>query len=427
MESCSPVSRWWLYTWVSPMVNTGCDNHGVMSPKDILPIKENYSAETWRQTYLYCHQMAPSFRASLWRLFRYRLTVAAFWATLCGFFELIGTIGLHQLLLFLQRSPETKLHPWFSVVLFGCCPIFRGLCMQTFEYFATHTIGDAKSCITTAVYQKLMGFEAGATVDVGKLQSSISADIDRLGTLRYTMMTGFMVPVELTVASILLYRIMGWYYLPSLVFLLTTSYPLSKFIVSAQTKAQSKILRATDERITKTSESIRAMTTIKILGHIQPFIQRVIGERNRELDAIWQKIKVIVASESLSSAFTFCSFLLCLLLYTMVGKMPLEPDIVFTVVAVFNIFNSMLNLGVLGAGQYAQALVSLGRLSDFLDKPDHRITTISLKNGKGNTDKIVRPREPRYTLPSPLDNELVRPGLNVVTGDVGCVNSSFLL
>lgn len=409
------------------MVNKGCRNHGVMNSRDLLPIKENNLAEAWVQTYRHCHQVAPSFRASLWKLFRHRLTAAACWAMLCGFFELAGTIGLHQLLLFLQRSPETKLRPWFSVFLFGCCPILRGLCMQTFEYFATHTIGDAKSCITTAVYQKLMGLEADATVDVGQLQSSVSADIDRLGTLRYTMMTGFMVPVELVVASVLLYRIMGWYYLPSLVFLLATRYPLSKFIVSAQTKAQSNILKATDARITKTSESIRAMTAIKILGHVQPFIQRILGERDRELEAIWQKIQVIVASESLSSVFTFLALLLCLLLYTLVGNMPLKPDIVFTVVAVFNIVNSMLNLGVLGASQYAQAVVSLGRLSDFLDQPDHQMTTVFTKDEMRYTDEAVGLRDPRYRVSSTLDSELVRPGLNVITGDVGCVIHHFFL
>ncbi|KAK5701429.1 hypothetical protein LTS12_028374, partial [Elasticomyces elasticus] len=148
---------------------------------------------------------------------------------------------------------------------------------------------------------------------------------------------------------------MGWYYLPSLAFLLVTRYPLSKFIVSAQTKAQSKILQATDKRVTKTSESIRAMAAIKILGHAQPFIQRILGERNQELGAIWEKMQVIVTSESISSLLTFLALLLSLLLYTLVGGMPLKPDIVFTVVAVFNIVNSMLCLSVLGAGQYAQA------------------------------------------------------------------------
>ena len=422
---CSPVSRWWLYTWVSPIVNKGHDHHGVMSPGDLLPTSEDYLADAWLQTYSSCRQTVSSFKETLWRLFRWRLAVSAFWAASCGFFELIGTIGLHQLLLFLQKSPDTNFRPWFSILLFGCCPILRGLCMQTFEYFATHTIGDGKACITTAVYRKLMTLQANAAVDVGQLQSSISADIDRLGTLRYSMMTGFMVPVELIVASILLYKIMGWYYLPSLIFLLVTKYPLSKFIVSAQTKTQSKILEATDRRITNTSESIRAMAAIKILGHVQPFIQRIIGERNRELEAIWRKMQVIVASEGFSSVFTFFALLLCLLLYTIVGGMPLEPNVVFTVVAVFNIVNSMLSLSVLGAGQYAQAMVSLSRLSNFLDQPDSQVAKVYTKDEAvdmdGNGSATVQSCSCEVS--GKLDAELVSSGLNVITGDVGYVMS----
>ena len=424
-ELYSPVSRWWLYTWVSPIVNKGQAHHSVMYPGDLLPTSGNLSSDAWLQTYLNCRQTVSSFKATLWRLFRWRLAVSAFWAASCGFFELIGTIGLHQLLLFLQKSPDTKFHPWFSILLFGCCPILRGVCMQTFEFFATHTIGDGKACITTAVYRKLMTLEENTSIDVGQLQSNISADIDRLGTLRYSMMTGFMVPVELIMASVLLYKIMGWYYLPSLAFLLVTRYPLSKFIVSSQTETQSKILEATDRRITSTSESIRAMAAIKILGHVQPFIQRIIGDRNRELEAIWHKMQVIVASEGLSSIFTFLALLLCLLLYTIVGEMPLEPNVVFTVVAVFNIVNSMLSLSVLGTGQCAQAMVSLSRLSTFLDQPDSQVAKAYTKDeavdmdGTGST--TVQSLSSKVS--GKLDAELVASGLNVIIGDVGYVMS----
>ena len=305
--------------------------------------------------------------------------------------------------------------------------------MQTFEHIATHTIGDGKACMTTAVYQKLMALQADTTVDLGQLQSNISADIDRLGTLRYTMLTGFMVPVELIVASILLYRIMGWYYLPSLAFLLVTRYPLSKFIISAQGKVQSRVLQATDKRITKTSESIRAMAAIKILGHVQPFIQRILGERNQELEAIWQRMQVIVASESLSSTMSFLALLLCLLLYTVVGEMPLQPDVVFTVVAIFNTVNSMLGLSVLGAGQYAQATVSLDHLSKFLDQPDFQLAIEHTKNDADGTASrdmgsiTIQPHEGSRDITGKLDIEFVPFGLNAIAGDVGYVIDLSLL
>lgn len=419
-KSCSPIQRWWLYTWVSPVINRGWDSNGVMSSDDLLPNRKGCSGEAWLQRY--SDYQTLSFRATLWRLFRYRLAVTAFWAVLCGAFELIGTVGLYHLLLSLQESPDTKFHPWFSVILFAGCPILRGLCMQTFEYYATHAIGDAKACITTAVYRKLMLLQADAVVDAGQLQSNISADIDRLGTLRYTVLTVFMAPVEIILSSIILYKIVGWYYIPSLIFVLVTRYPLNKFIVSAQTKAQSGVLQGTDERITKTSESIRAMAAIKILGHVQPFIQRILGARDRELDAIWRKMQVIVASESVSSALTFLALLFCLLLYTIVGKMPLEPGVVFTVVVVFNIVNSMFSLSVLGAGQYAQATVSLDRLGKFLDQPEKVACS---RYEEANTcetasqDTFITVQPEPCKAPIQADLEFIAPGLNVVTGDVG--------
>jgi ABC-type multidrug transport system fused ATPase/permease subunit len=423
-DRCSPLSRWWLYTWVSPFVTLGYQRNGSINQEDLYPLRNEASVETWQQAYASCCPECLPFKVILWKLFRMRLATMALFAGLCGFFELLGTVGLHQLLLFLQNPSEAKLQPWFCISLFALSPIIRGICMQTFEYFATHTIGDLKSLIVAAVYQKMTMLETDADINVGQLQSIISVDIDRLGTLRYTAMTAFMVPVEFITASIVLYRVMGWYYIPSLLFLLITRYPLSRFIISEQTKAQSAIVRATDSRITRTSESIRALLMIKILGNAQSFIRRILDERKQELDAIWLKMRVIILSESLSSSCSFLAMVLSLCLFIFAGKKALAPDIVFTLVAVFNIIKSMLTLSVLGAGQYAQAMVSLQRLSDFMDQkaspvvtdktqPTIQPQTLDLRTSSFSTAPALD-----YTQGS-LDVEFVRGGLNVITGDTG--------
>lgn len=300
--------------------------------------------------------------------------------------------------------------------------------MQTFEYFATHTIGDWKALIVAAVYRKMMILEADADINIGQLQSIISVDIDRLGTLRYTAMTAFMIPVEFVTASILLYRAMGWYYIPSLLFLLVTRYPISRFIISEQTKSQSAIVQATDKRITRTSESIRALLMIKILGNAQTFIRRILDERKQELDAIWLKMRVIILSESLSSSCSFLAMVFSLCLFISAGEKPLAPDIVFTLVAVFNIIKSMLTLSVLGVGQYAQAMVSLQRLSDFMDRKTSPVVT-------DKTQHTMQAQRLDQRVPSSstaqvlgefshtqvrLDVKFARGGLNVITGDTGC-------
>lgn len=427
-ETCSPLSRWWLYSWISSLVGKSYTHGGDLKPEDILPIHPESSPEKWLEEYLELRERCGSFRATLWKLFRHRLAITAFFMILCGFFEFIGAVGLQQLLLFFQRSPEAKLKPEVSIFLFGICPILRGLCMQTFEYFATHTIGHWKALIVSAVYQRLLQLPAGENIEVGQLQNLISGDIDRLGTLRYTIMTVFMVPVELTVASVMLYRTIGWSYIPSLVFLIATRHPLSQFIVKAQGAAQSKILQATDGRIAQMSEAIRHMATIKMLGRAQTFIIGILDKRAKELKALWKKAEVIVTSETLSTACTFVALVLCLCLYTTVSKERLEADVAFTVIAIFNIIKSMLSLAVLGTGQYAQAAVSLGRLCQFLDRPDLPASSFypTLHNRSRNRIGFqgaafgvsLADGSPRVLL-SDLNVEFVKRGLNVISGPLG--------
>lgn len=427
-ETCSPLSRWWLYSWVDPVVSTSYAHSGELNMKELLPIGPQSAPTEWLEKYNDVCDTCGSFRETLWRLFRKRLVITASFMVLCGACEFIGTLGLRQLLLYLQGSPDAVFRPWFSILLFGLCPILRGLCMQTFEYFATHTIGHLKAVIISAVYQRLLRNPAGQGIAIGQLQNNISVDIDRLGALRYTVIAGFMVPVELSVASILLYKTIGWCYIPGLVFLLITRHPLSKFIVSAQGAAQLKILQATDERVAKISESIRHMATIAMLGQGQPFIRRILDKRSQELKAMWKKAEVIVVSESISTACISISLFLCLFLYTVVSKQPLEADVAFTVVAVFNLIKSMLTIAVLGAGQYAQAVVSLERLTEFLDSPK-RPATMVYQGSKSHSKARIGFQDAAFgvtlsdggsqTLLRNLNVEFVRKGLNVVTGNLG--------
>lgn len=427
-ETCSPVSRWWLYSWLSPLVKKSYARRGNLDSEDILPIHPQSSPEKWLEDYVELRERGVSFRMAMWRLFRHRLTITALFMILCGFFEFIGTWGLQQLLLFFQGSREVKVAPWFSVILFGVCPILRGLCMQTFEYFATHTIGHWKALIISAVHQRLLQIPAGEKVDVGQLQNNISGDIDRLGTLRYTVMTIFMVPVELAVASVMLYRTIGWSYIPSLVFLIITRHPLSKFIVQAQGAAQSKILQATDGRVAQMSEAIRYMVTIKMLGRAQAFVTGILDKRAKELKALWKKAEVIVTSETISTACTFVALVLCLCLYVTTSKERLEADVAFTVIAIFNIIKSMLSLAVLGTGQYAQAAVSFNRLCEFLDREDlparslYPTSTTLSRNSigfQGAGFGVLNADGSSRMLLRDLNVEFVKRGLNIINGPLG--------
>ena len=138
-------------------------------------------------------------------------------------------------------------------------------------------------------------------------------------------------------------------------------------------------------------------------------------------------MQIIVASESASSACIFIALALCLVLYTVVGDWKLQPGVVFTVVAVFNLVKSMLSLSVLGAGQYAQAMVSLDRLCGFLDRPNAESTmecTHGERSAKDGVSRhgaadVVQVSDGCHAGVGDRKPQFIKHGVNIITGEIG--------
>ncbi|KAI9731325.1 MAG: hypothetical protein M1834_005228 [Cirrosporium novae-zelandiae] len=431
-ETCSPIERWWFYSWMNQLISAGYHRSGDLTPDDLYPLKVESLPIHWLQKFVHARGVVGSTGGALWKIFRGRLIIMASLMILCGITEFLGTFGLRQLLRYLQGSPDVTFQPWFSIFLFGICPVIRGLCMQIFEWFSTHAIGNLKAMIVSTVYQQLLKQPAkqpsGARLNVGQVHNHISIDVDKLATLRYTFMAGFLVPAELLVASIILYQSIGWSYLPTLALLLVTRVPLAQLMNSALSAAQSRVLQASDGRLARINESIRCMATITILGQAHPFITKILEKRSRELDAIWRKVVILTSTESVSNALVFISFALSLALYTLVAKKPLEASVAFTMVAVFNIVKSMLTLAVVGVGQYAQAMTSLKRIATYLEDgakatndtffllEDESTQELRFENATFGIDVF---RKGLCPLLKNLNVEFVRGGLNVIKGPIG--------
>ncbi|EMR67731.1 putative abc bile acid protein [Eutypa lata UCREL1] len=184
----------------------------------------------------------------------------------------------------------------------------------------------------------------------------------------------FMVPVEVAVASVLLYQTIGWSYIPGLLVILVTRIPISWYVNRYQGLAQSRVMAAVDSRVRRVSEVVNGLQTIKMLGQSLAFSQWVGEKRKGELSALWKKLLVVTASETISSASVLVPLVMSLSIYTLGAGMSLTPAVVFTVVSVFGTLKAMLSLAVVGVSTYAQATVSLKRVVKFLDDdPDFLI------------------------------------------------------
>ncbi|CAH0031238.1 unnamed protein product [Clonostachys rhizophaga] len=439
---CSPIVRWWTYGWINPFVATAYRMQGEVTWADIPILTKRSGPWSWWLRFCQTRQRVGSTGGAMWVLFRPRVAIMGTCMIFCGLAEFLGAIGLRSLLNYLQgSSPEGSFTPWFSALLFGASPIIRGLCMQTFESFSTEGICHLKSMVTSTIFEKLLKQKPGVRPDSGKVTNHVAADLDKIAVLRYTIMAGFMVPVEVAVASVLLYQTIGWSYVPGLIVMAAARIPISWYINRFQGRAQSVVMNAIDARVRRVSEVIKGLQTVQMLGQSLVFERWVDEKREAELAAIWNKMKIVVTSDTLSSSFVLVPLILSLGFYTMVEGRPLTPAVVFTTVSIFNTLKNMMSLAVIGVSTNAQAMVSLRRVLDFLDEEssqgdfwngsdDARYQDVDrpppiLGAREGTVQALCQSGNWR-TVVQKANFDLVAGGLNVITGKTGSGKSTLL-
>ncbi|KAH6988476.1 P-loop containing nucleoside triphosphate hydrolase protein [Ilyonectria destructans] len=443
--TCSPIVRWWTYGWISPFVASAYANHSDVNRISIPVLTPKSNPRVWASRLRETRRKTGSTARAVWILFRPRLAIMATFMVFCGFAEFIGAIGLRSLLQFLEgSSSEGAFHPWFAAFLFGASPIIRGLCMQTFESFSTEAICHFKSMVTSTVFEKLLKQKPGMRPDSGQITNHVAADLEKISVLRYSVMAGFMVPVEVAVASVLLYQTMGWSYVPGLVIILTTRIPISWYVSRYQGHAQSTVMAAIDARVRRVSEVVKGLQTVQMLGQALAFHAWIDEKREKELLAIWAKMKIVVASETISAGFVLVPLVVSLWSYTMLAGLPLTPTMVFTVVSIFNTLKGMMSLAVIGVSTHAHATVSLERVLAFLDdelSPEDDWESGAIQTAYANeepnrtdctfgalnaTIQVYGSGGNTRTILKNVNFSLVQGGLNVITGKTGSGKSTLL-
>ncbi|KAJ4180035.1 hypothetical protein NW755_012075 [Fusarium falciforme] len=443
--ACSPIVRWWSYGWVTPFVASAYKKGGQLDADHLPELTVTADPLLLSTKFVEARRKSDSTRQALWYTFKDRLLIMAMLMVFCGFSEFLGAIGLRSLLTSLEgNAADGSFRPWFSALLFGASPVIRGLFMQTFEFFSTDTICRLKGMVICVIHKKILKQRDGGRIDVGQVTNHVAADIDKISILRYTIMAGFMVPVEVAVASVILYQTLGWSSLPGLALIVITRIPISWYVNRYQGRAQSRVMEAIEARVRRVSEVIDGLQTIKMLGQSLAFTLWIGEKRKSELWAIWKKLVIATASETLSSAFVLIPLILSLCIHTLILGHRLSPAVVFTVVSVFNTLKGMMSLAVIGVSTHAQAMVSVDRVVQFLDQDvdslleqdDTTFTTPYSDESRGqgannlgarNASIAVRlPDDSRRTILRGLSFQFPQGGLTVITGKTGSGKSTLI-
>ena len=196
-------------------------------------------------------------------------------------------------------------------------------------------------------------------------------------------------PVQLVLCIVLLYRILGWSALASIVMMVLVM-PLNLFIAKQFTKVQKKVMAATDVRIHTTNEVLQNIRIIKYFAWEQRYGQIVDENRAVELKALRNKYILYTLAATVwfgvPLLITFFSFLL----YTVVEKRPLIPSVAFTALSLFGILRYPLDQLADMVAHVQESKVSVDRVEEFLNEDETQKYEQLLQGSKKNDgDPII--------------------------------------
>ncbi|KAI2733904.1 hypothetical protein CBS147332_919 [Penicillium roqueforti] len=254
------------------------------------------------------------------------------------------------------------------------------------------------------------------------------------------------VPVQITMAIILLYHIMGFSSFAGIA-LMALMLPINLVIARQFNKVQNQILKGTDARIHATNEVLQNIRIIKYFAWEQRF-QDIVGEKRKtELKALrkryilWSSAATVWYGTPI--LITFMSFFL----YTVVEKKQLTPSIAFPALSMFSLLRVPLDQLADMVAHVQECKVSLDRVDKYLNEEetskydqlrDSTVTgtpariglekaTLSWNSSSGDSQDTEADADLEAFRLINVDVEFLVGKLNIIVGPTGSGKTSLLM
>lgn len=217
--------------------------------------------------------------------------------------------------------------------------------------------------------QRLKQHEDEQGADVGKIVNMMASDVNILLRMGCDLHQLYGAPLEVTIAAIFLYKLMGWSALVGFG-ILVAAIPVNYVWGEIAVKKQREYSSARDERMGLMTELIDAMRFVKIQGVEPQWEERVASARRKEIHKlIWSRVMTFLF-ELLWTVIPVLVTLVSFFFYVKVAGEELTVSTAFTAIALFTMIRPPLNAipGFLMGGLIA--MVSIQRLESFLNEQE---------------------------------------------------------
>ncbi|KAI0272641.1 hypothetical protein BC834DRAFT_840866 [Gloeopeniophorella convolvens] len=263
-----------------------------------------------------------------------------------------------------------------------CAAITQSIILHQYFQRCYETGMRVRAGLVTMIYQKalvLSSDERGRAS--GDIVNLMSVDANRLQDLCTYGLMALSAPVQITLAFVSLYNLLGWSAFVG-VAIMIVSIPLNTMIARFLKNLQIQQMKNKDKRSRLMSELLANIRSIKLYAWENAFLRRVLFVRNEEElkmlrkigiftalnTTLWSGIPLLVAFSSFATAATIAS-------------RPLTSDIIFPAISLFMLLQFPLAMFAMITNQIIEGIVSAKRLQDFLRgselQPDAREVTLN--------------------------------------------------
>ncbi|KAI0502262.1 hypothetical protein KFK09_017209 [Dendrobium nobile] len=283
--------------------------------------------------------------------------------TLCTY---VGPYLIDFFVQYLNGNQTFEYEGYVLVVAFIVAKFFECLSQRHWFFQLQHVGVRVRAFLISIIYQKGLTLSSRARQGrtTGEIINIMSVDAERISLFSWYMHDLWMVPIQVTLALLILYSSLGLASLAALAatfVVMLANVPLGKM----QENYQQKMMESKDTRMKATSEILRNMRILKLQGWEMKFLSKISELRKKETN--WLR-KYVYTSALTTFVFwgapTFVAvvtFGACVLM-----GIPLESGKVLSALATFRVLQEPIYVLPDTISMVVQTKVSLDRISSFL-------------------------------------------------------------
>ncbi|PKY09269.1 putative ABC multidrug transporter [Aspergillus campestris IBT 28561] len=446
-ETCSLFSYYWSYEWVTYVILRGCRKDLTM--EDLPPLPSYDEPSLWLKKIQTQRKKGGKTFRTLIRLLKTEIKTMMGWSAATAVMDFVAPFSMLGLLAYLEARDDAIVHPaiWISLLFIG--PVLRSLCYQQYIFTATRLLVRVNISLVQDIYQTAMRSHIyddsirdsvdraqkadGKLADTPKgtsksrqanLTSLMSYDVDAIYNSRDIFYVATASPISTTIALVFLYKLLGW---PSLfgVFTLLFLTPLPAFASRKVSRIQQSVMRATDARLSKVSEYLASIRTLKYFGWEHAAIDTINDARKVEQDRLWKRSVYAAAISMAGDLLPLVSLLVTFSAFVIFTDGTLRAPVAFTSVTIMEALRSQF-VWLSNVSRYtAQGAESLRRVDRFFESAGeikrHPEGPLELTQATFQRTPIAAFRLKEVSV------SFKHNALNVVTGPTGSGKTTLLL